>query len=184
MLRNLNMKPLVEAARRGAFFSRCGMVCLLWMIFFSGCTVITDFDESRIKLNLHEVLMNEFIQIGTIADVGTITLHFSKPFSEDDIDELYELFGNEITMDLAVDGVSTGSQITVNQVADTPKHPGEFQLTVGSGGRNALIVFYNGVPDDRIVQPGDAVVLVIHVAENSLIATDAYAYDTTVNIDQ
>ena len=175
-------KGTVKLSAKGLFSRGIGTVAVLALLAgAAACSVITDFDESRIKTNLHEVLFSEDITLTTEADVGYLNLEFAERFNADEVEMLEELVGVEIQMDLGPLARSTeGRQITQERVLETPANRGEYRLLLGSGGYRAKVTFYNGPADDPIVSPGEKVRLVIYADENPVVAADKYAYEFTV----
>ncbi|MBN2714849.1 MAG: hypothetical protein JXX14_03275 [Deltaproteobacteria bacterium] len=148
----------------------------------AGCTAITDFDESRIKINLNKILFEESITFQTVDDVGYITLPFGNPLTPDECDSFDALVGEKLIFTVAKGGNTVGHDITKIRVDDVPGAPGEYAFGVGREGKRAVMSFYNRSESSTqpLVAPNDMVTLLIHVDDNPLITPLTYEFNLLV----
>ncbi|MBN2527061.1 MAG: hypothetical protein JXR76_11760 [Deltaproteobacteria bacterium] len=163
-------------------------ILMLCLGLAMACSVITDFDDSRVKLNLEKELYSEDIDIRTrihgdaTGELGRILFHFKDMFESRDGAALVELFSNQMKLEIAEAAPNAvGVRINVRAVKDTPVNPGEFQVAVGNEGALLVVTFFNGTGDDAIVTAGDDVKLILALDENPLLKNDILSYVVPVD---
>ena len=156
---------------------------LLVAVMLSACTVITDFDESRLKISLDDILTagNISLRLDSATDIGVLTLRFSEAFMGNDRVQLEQMIGTNLNVILADDSDRPDVEITRNRVTDTPAQAGDFQVVMGGGGKAVAISFVNPPANNFLLSSGDTVTIILDVAENTILDDGVFAWEITAN---
>jgi hypothetical protein len=169
----MNSGVLIHRLRRALLLCVAGVM--------SACTAITDFDESRLKISLDEILVAENISLVSGSENSVLTLRFSKAFSGKDKVLFEQMPGNSLSIVLADDTSLPDAVVTQKRVLTTPTQTGEFNFVWDATGKIFVVTFFNPPEGQFPLVSGDALTLIIDVAENSLLYDDVYTFNISVD---
>lgn len=159
---------------------KCALI-LCVVVGMSACTIITDFDESKLKISLDEILVAEKISLVTGSETSVLTLRFSKAFAGKDKLLFEQMPGNSLSIVLADNTTLPDAVVTQKRVLTTPAQAGEFNFVWDATGKIFVVTFFNPPETQFPLIVGDALTLIVDVAENSLLYDDVYTFNITVD---
>lgn len=155
----------------------------------AACTVITDFDESKLKTSLDEVLIDENISLVSVSEsvsesgseTAMLTFRFSKAFTGKDKAVFDRMVGQSLNLVLADNTALPDAVITRNRVSSAPAQSGDFSLTWDATGRILVVSFFNPPAAQFLLTSGEQLTLIIDISENPLLYDDILTYGITVD---